>query len=396
MILKKGMNVLSRLKAVFIFIILSMLVFVVTACGILPEEEGELVPPLLEPEKVTYKTIEAELGTIEDSVMVRGVFVPTKTKEHYFRYRSGKINKVYVKLGSVVKKGDLLADLINDEILKDINNQELEVGICKDDYDTAQKIADIEIKLAEDKLKELEKSVDSKKEMSSIYTKSDLEEAIDAHEQQKLFVEKTKLNQESILKSKKNSLDRAQLKLTELQEEFRSLRLIAENDGVVSYVKKLKEGDLVNQFEIIISIVEDSDLQFEYKGNKSSEFKLGMEVDITVKSKDYKGKVVLNPASVPVENRDLEEYKQIVRFELLEMPEGVKIGDYGDLKLSVNISENTVVILKSAVHKFQGSYIVYVLEDGLKVERFVKTGIENNRQSEILEGINPGDLVIVE
>ena len=111
----------------------------------------------------------------------------------------------------------------------------------------------------------------------------------------------------------------------------------------------------------------DSDLQFEYKGNKSSEFKLGMEVDITVKSKDYKGKVVLNPASVPVENRDLGEYKEVVRFELLEMPEGVKIGDYGDLKLSVNISENTVVILKSAVHKFQGSYIVYVLEDGLKV-----------------------------
>ena len=77
------------------------------------------------------------------------------------------------------------------------------------------------------------------------------------------------------------------------------------------------------------------------------------------------------------------------------MPEGVKPGDNVTIKLTLEQKLNTLTVPRSAVRMYMGNKLVYVLEDGLRIEKQVETGIEQGNMTEILEGLEEGELVII-
>ena len=70
-----------------------------SGCGLFPEEEEALAPPLKEPAAVTYTTTTVERGTIVDSVTTSGTFISTSTYDLSFEKRSGYLSEINVKSG---------------------------------------------------------------------------------------------------------------------------------------------------------------------------------------------------------------------------------------------------------------------------------------------------------
>lgn len=232
------------------------------------------------------------------------------------------------------------------------------------------------------------------KENAGLYAANDIENIENEIKNQKINLEKLILDYSNQLEMKKNELMLAELKLAQLEEELDQCRLYASADGIVTYVLNINEGDIVDVYKTIVTISDPKVLYLEYKGSNSGDFKLGMKVQVTVNKKTYSGEVVLTAANVPFE--EMEKYKETVQIKLDELPEGVKMGDSAEIKLVRDFRENAVIIPKRAVRTYLGKDVVYVLEDGIRVERYVQKGIQSTSDVEITEGVKAGELVIIE
>ena len=92
----------------------------------------------------------------------------------------------------------------------------------------------------------------------------------------------------------------------------------------------------------------------------------------------------------------MEKYRETVHIKMEELPEGVKMGDRAEIKLVKDFSENAVKIPKRALKSYLGKDVVYVLEDGIRIERYVQKGVQSVSEVEITEGIRAGEQVIIE
>lgn len=379
---------------VFSVAVLSVFLFM-TGCGVFPEEEESLAPPLAVPEEVEYKTVDAKIGYIENTVKGSGTFVPYNESNLFFRNSSGRLKKLYVNSGAKVKKGDILAELISEEVERQIAEQEIAVDSKEKDLTYSKSVADIEIKMSEDKLSELKSKYEAMNKIPGAYSENEIESLKNELENQKNLLEKLKLSLSNQLELKKNDVKSAKLVLEGLRNELDKCRLLSPSDGVVTYVASLKEGEYVEAFKTVVSVAEPENLQIKYKGLDAYKFELGMKVDIKTDSgEELKGEVVLNEGSVPVE--EIEKYRETVIIKVDRVPEGTISGERADIKLVLDSKDNVVIVPKRALQKYMGKDIVYVLENDMRVERYVEKGIESVDEVQIIKGVEPGEKVVVD
>ena len=71
--------------------------------------------------------VAAELGLIEDKVVVGGVFIFPNQYSLRFRHRAGPLRGIYARYGEPVTEGQLVAELDTDNLLIDIERQRIMV-----------------------------------------------------------------------------------------------------------------------------------------------------------------------------------------------------------------------------------------------------------------------------
>jgi len=113
---KKFLRLFPYNKKIYYLLIIMFVIIFTSSCSFIPREEEVLAPPLKEPPKITYDYIELKRGTIEEKVQCTGYFVSVNQKDLSFKNQSGRLKGIYVKLGDKVKKGDLLAELFNENL----------------------------------------------------------------------------------------------------------------------------------------------------------------------------------------------------------------------------------------------------------------------------------------
>lgn len=96
-----------------------------SGCFLLPKEEEVLAPPLIQPQEITYRTLEVKRGEIVDKLSVIGYFVYVDQEPLYFKHRSGRLKNIYVTYGDEVKTGTLLAELDTGNLELQIEQQEI-------------------------------------------------------------------------------------------------------------------------------------------------------------------------------------------------------------------------------------------------------------------------------
>ncbi|MFP3896704.1 MAG: HlyD family efflux transporter periplasmic adaptor subunit [Anaerolineales bacterium] len=152
-----------------IFSFLAVVLVVTSGCSILAssgEEEATPtpVPPPPEPDRSTYTV---KRGTIVDSLEFTGRVAPAVEEELYFR-EDGRVKEVYVERDDVVQAGDLLAELENDDLVRQLRQAETELETAEINLQDAQRQlenqiekARIDLEIQEFELADMRESLDT-------------------------------------------------------------------------------------------------------------------------------------------------------------------------------------------------------------------------------------------
>lgn len=85
-----------------------------------------------------------------------------------------------------------------------------------------------------------------------------------------------------------------------------------------------------------------------------------------------------------------------VTVEVLEFPPSTRSGDFAVVSIVTDRHENVLVVPRFSVLTERDERVVYVVEEDRAVRRVVRVGFEDDVSAEILDGIQAGDLVVVQ
>ena len=310
-------------------------------CSFFPTEEEQLEPPLVKPQSVTYTTVPVERGDVIVKRTGSGSFVSISQYNLSFEERGGYLKEIYVRPGDTVQKGQLIAELDTDSLLNSINIQKLNVERAQINYDLVKN------------------SPSYKKEEKRLY---------------------------------EIELEIQQINLNNLYAELEKSRIYAPLDGVVNYLSTATRGEWVGARTTVATVVDPTKVYFAYSTNEYNDFKLGLEVVVTIKKQEYTGRVIMTPADAPKDGSTITQ--NAVLFEIDGLPDDVTIGTSASFELITARSDDCIVVAKNMVTKSSGDYYVYVLVDGVKTERQIEVGLVGNTEYEVINGLEEGELLI--
>ena len=319
------------------------------------------------------------------------ILVPENSVASIGPVNAGRIVRLYAGQGSIVKKGQRLADLES----ADIDQAEADYLKALADYENARRSSVAEVKLAQanyDRTKFLyEKTITAGKNL--LTAEHDLEVA--------------KASAESSVNGTKAALTAARRHLLILGLKDSAIDSLATKpdlaavfslnspiDGVVVERNAsigASVGTDANLFKIInISRVWVDANVFE---KDLQRVRLGQQVKLTVPAfpgASFSGKVILVNSIVDPETRTVK-----VRTEVANPDGRLKPDMFANVEIITDVNRAAISIPKSAVLNDEGKTVVFVGEgDGYK-KREVHVGIQNGDQVEIVEGLNAGDKVVV-
>ena len=289
--------------------IITALALAVTACGggggADAAEEGQ---PMGEPVAME------EEGPVNESVEAYGIVEATNEQSISVDFNA-RVNKIYVKAGERISKGDKLVDFDISVLENEIASKKMEINetqfeLDKKDYSVST--LELDVKNAEAQLSELEDEFVKKEALynSGAVSKDEFNKLSEQVEAQKRTLDKLKLNLKSTSnelsgnrQSMENKMTRLQDELQRLEDKYKKANFVNGNqivstieNGVVSEVGS-KEGSYVDREVSVLTIVDlDSrivraDIAEEFIGRIYE----GQPATVTsqaVPDKQYPGKVV--------------------------------------------------------------------------------------------------------
>ncbi len=285
-----------------------------------------------------------------------------------------KVSKWHVKEGDQVKKGDLLFELDETQLRRDIETLEIN-----------------ERKLQlEQKLKAIQQSVEEQEtDNTGVSTET---EALKQH----ALKERKKVEDE--LERINASLSRKELE--EKQKQLAKAKYYAPDSGIFLFHEN-KEPQAVAEDEKIGKIVDLSKIRFIATVGEEEVFQIkpGMPVEVRVaamKQTKLRGKV----AQVSKFARSgTEQSGSSAQFDVtiaLEPDERLIAGLTLTGKIETAKKQGALVVPTIAVQRENDSYFVYV-EKGQSVEkRTIQIGMETADKTEVLEGIEEGETVVLQ
>lgn len=84
-----------------------------------------------------------------------------------------------------------------------------------------------------------------------------------------------------------------------------------------------------------------------------------------------------------------------VTVEITEYPQGVRPGDFAEVRIVTERRDNRILVPRVAVVSDKGEDVVYAAVDGKAERRVVEIGLSDDDWAEIVSGVNLGDQIIV-
>jgi membrane fusion protein (multidrug efflux system) len=291
---------------------------------------------------VTVSTSVTTLSSINDIVVVNGTIRASKDIELRAEI-SGRVTKVYFTEGDVVKKGQLLLK-IND-----------------DDFKAQQSKAQAAFNLAEAR----------------------------ATRQKSLF-EKEVISIEEFQASTKE-LESARADVQYLQAQLAKTTITAAFTGVIG-ITDIEEGSYVNTGTKIANLVAISDPEINFNIPEKNLFtiKKGQQVSYTIT-----GLPDTFTASITAIEPKIDETTRTVAVQALCSKPRVNIPIGAFAKVTISTSNREGILIPSeALASEAGGFKAYTIKENQAVPIAVQTGFRNENQVEIISGLNAGDTII--
>lgn len=350
-------------------ICLLLLSVLLCGCGKTVQTGDLIAEDLPVPEKPNYKTTLVELGSFTLELEGKASVQFPVAENLYWKTENSYLQKCNVSLGDAVKKGDILAAFT---VKTDsIGLQELQLRLMREQAAfEAEKQAQLEdIRLAEENAQHL--------------TGTDQALAL-------LQAEKKQIAYQSYVYTAEQTLSDLRQALHEMESAEKNNTLTAPFDGIVTSVTYYTQGDAVSTENIFITLTSADKAQVKINTGTQT-LHCGMELRITDSNKNtYTGRVSSVPHILP--DSPSEGYATVT----LE-------GDLSNLNTSTiftytashTIAENVVVVPRRAVHQEGGKSYVYILEDDMQKKRYVTEGLRSADSVWVLDGLEPGQALIL-
>jgi len=194
-------------------------------------------------------------------------------------------------------------------------------------------------------------------------------------------------------------VDVAEQALAEAQKQLDEATITAPFDGLVAGVY-VKEGDIVSAATTIVHLIDPSNMELNAEVDEIDipDVKLGQRVIIEVDAlpdEQLEGVVTLI-GSLPIVEAGLVLYE--VKFGF-DVPQGynLKIGMSAIADIILEERSNVLLVPNRAITQdSQGNPIVKVMVNEEIEERAVVTGISDGFDTEIVDGLSEGDVVVIE
>ncbi len=341
----------------------------ITGCSEKEDIKEQIVIEREDEEEALFVTAPVAYGDVLKSEKINCVYKATTQKDIAFSLEDKLITGVYVKEEDIVQKGDLLVSLDVEDLEEQLISMKHELDSLKLSLQHNKELREFDLKSAEnlysytamsdkDK-KNLEKQKKSIEEAYA-YTIQDLEDSIS-------------------LKSKQYE---------KCKTEFEEGQIFAQMDGVITYVKDYLENTMTVADEKILTV---SDLDSCYFVADDTEFK-----DYFKEGETYLVNYSLNrqAAVCEVTPEKPEEWTEEMRFRLSN-DEFLDIGMSGSIIIDLEQKQNVLCVPTQALHQSGDEYFVYVLEGEMRTMRYVKIGLMGSDMTEVREGLEEGETVII-
>jgi len=368
-------------------------------------------------EKITVIEI-GEKKNLKETVRETGIVKSGRTASLSPSF-DGEVD-IFAELGDRVKKGQLIAEIDPENIENAVSQINAQISSI-----TGQKNA---TGMTNPQSREIEAQ---KIQIENI--KSNMEKAkTDMHISQELF-ESGGLS-ESEIKSMGNALKNmeAELKIQEknlgimqnnssamntyfngqiqsLQSQKNALlskkskaQMVSPFDGIITSLN-FSDGEFVSPQRAVaeISSYDDKTVISEIGADVAAELKEGDKVEIIYETKnttkEFKGKIVKisDFAVTRTSSLGLEEQKMIIETSF-EGEAYIPVGYSLDIKFTTIDKPGTLSIPKMSIFEKDGEDHILKVENGKIKTQKIKSGIETATMTEILEGIDTGDIVVAE
>lgn len=391
-----------------------------SGCYFLPKEEEEVIAPeLIESDKELYKTQPVEVGDIDERIVCSGIVIPSEMIPQYF-VEGGKIKKYYVMQGDTVEKGQLLAEIESSDFEIEIEKQNFVIKRAQLELTASQeerhKELEENIQEANEMIQTLENELESLKEKlllnkelleAGLIAKAEvttLENQMSEQEANKKVYEiKCMKWQEELDSGDSMDTAREQLVYEEaifnrqlLEEKREKAKLYASSTGVISYKTNKLAGEIVSGEEKIFQIANLDNFLIKYEGDSATSFEIGETVILNYKDIDYEVEVVMTPKTVPTEKKN--ELINMVYFKIKDasLASILESGIMVKITKIKKASKSVLLVPTKSIITIAGKNYIYVLENGIRMQKGIEIGISNNAYTEVRDGIKEGELIIMQ
>lgn len=339
--------------------------------------------------KTTYLTETAKYSDIQQTVVATGTVRSSNRVEVGARV-SGKVEKILVKLGQKVKKGELIAELDSITQENTLNSTQAQLAAYKAQLVAAQTA----YRVANSNFQRIAKLY--KRKASSL----------DDYENAQNNLDSAKANVEQI---------QAQIKQSEIEvntaaTNLNYTKITSPIDGTVISIP-VSVGQTVNANQTTPTIIQVADLDTmlikpEISEGDITKIKPGMKVQFTTLAEPdeiYQAEIAsVDPALTTLTDNEYSEsvsdtnaiyyYANV----LVPNPEHkLQIGMTTQNTIITAQKQHVLVVPTLAIQKRNGQNSVQILDGDKVVEKVVQIGLHDDINTEILSGLNEGDNVIL-
>ena len=345
-----------------------------TACNLLPEEETFRTAPLIrEYQREEFTQAACTRGDLSLTRSINCVYVPVRTESLKFMLGGERYDGFYVVAGDNVTEGELLA--------------QLDLSGIEQNMETAQRsIERLQVQL-EHLAQDRQLALERRRVEYEAADAAALAEALDAVNE----------SYDARRQDLEDALDIARLRLSDYERQLAERQLRAPMDGTVTYVRRVKQGDVSVAGERVITVADSTMSLFRAETDLWDQFEVGQLVTITSSKVDYEAVVMAEEelGLTPAEKRPGE--KAYVYFALTEPTFDLEDNDRGTLVIELDSRKDVLRVPSGAISTINGETVVYYQDDeGMKAYKKVTVGLEAGGLIEVVAGLEEGELVIAE
>ncbi len=359
----------------------------------------------VEKDKITIGEVIA--GKYQDYISVNGTVEPIKTV-YLDAVESGRVEEILIEEGTMVKKGDVILRLSNYNLLLDISGNEADVSRAVNDLKTARINLENQnlqtrstILQLEYQLKKLERQYSNNKKLNTqnLISKEEFEYSREQYEEttMQLELQRQKYARDSVytrtrIQSDEGTIERMQKNLNLTRRRLEDLDIKAPVDGELATLHP-EVGEVINYGTRIgtINILDSYKMRVMIDEHYITRISRGLPADF-----DFAGQK--NTLRIIKVYPEVQNGTFAVDMEFTSpIPEQIRIGQTARIRLELGESENALLLPKGGFYQSTGGQWVFVLnpEGNIAERRKVRMGRQNPRFYEILEGLKPGEKVII-